>query len=93
MIKVERLRPADGGGVSLVLAEAVDALDGGRLDVIPKEEAVISPRAPAGLLHHHHHQSLDGVAVSRHAVPVVALQLHNHPPTAGLKATLYQQLL
>lgn len=64
MIKVEQLRPADGGGVSLVLTEAVDTLDGGRLDVISKEEAVISPRAPAGLLHHHHHQSLDGMAVS-----------------------------
>lgn len=65
MTKVEeqRRRPADGGGVSLVLTEAVDALDGGRLDVISKEKAVISPRSPAGLLQHHHHQSLDGVAV------------------------------
>lgn len=70
-----RLRPADGGGVSLVLTEAVDALDGGRLNVVSKEKAVIPPRSPAGLLHHHHHQGLDGMTVSRRAVPVVPLQL------------------
>lgn len=87
-----RIRPADGGGVGLVLAEAVDALDGGRLDVVSQEEAVIPPRSPAGLLHHHHHQSLDGVAVSRHAVPVAPLQLRKQPPTAaGSEAAAHQQ--
>lgn len=94
IIQVEnpQLRPADGGGVSLVLAEAVDPSDGGRLNVVSKEKAMISPRPPAGLLHHHHHQSLNRVAVSRHAVPVVSLQLRQHPgTTTGLNALLYQQ--
>lgn len=89
-LQERQLRPADGGGISLVLTEAVDALDGGRLDVVSQEEAVIPPRSPTGLLHHHHHQSLDRMAVSRHAVPVVSLQLRKHPRTAaaGLEATV-----
>lgn len=67
--------PANCGDVSLVLTETVDALDGSGLDVVPQEKTVIPPGPPAGLLHHHEHHGLNRMAVSRHTVPVIPLQL------------------
>ena len=67
--------PADGGGVGLVLAEAVDALDGGGLDVVAQEQPVVPPGTTAGLLQHHQHHGLHRVAVARRRIPVVPLEL------------------
>lgn len=70
--------PANGGGIGLVLAEAIDALDGGGLDVVAQEEAVVPPGPPTGLLHHHQHHGLGSMGVARRGVPVTPLELYAH---------------
>lgn len=68
-------RPAQSGGVSLVVSEAVDAADGHGLDVVAQEETVVTPGPTARLLQHHQHHGLCGVSITLRTVPVVPLEL------------------
>lgn len=68
-------RPAQSGGVGLVVSEAVDAADGHSLDVVAQEEAVVTPGPTTRLLQHHQYHGLCGVSVTLRTVPVVPLQL------------------
>lgn len=72
---IKVLWPSNGGGVSLVLAEAVDAFDGSSLDVVAQEEAMVPPGPPTSLLHYHQHHGLYCMAVAGNTVPVIPLQL------------------
>lgn len=47
------VRPAKGGGISLVVSEAVNAADGRSLDVVAQEKTVVTPGTSACLLQHH----------------------------------------
>lgn len=81
-------RPAESGGISLVVSKAVDAADGRGLDVVAQEETVVTPGPAARLLQHHQHHGLCSVGVTLCTVPVVPLELREDTSVSYKKPIL-----